>query len=201
MITLIVILSALIETPEILSVLSEVLKDARFERLCQQLALSTSSIEFMISNWKKGIAYNVDFDGKTKLTITIDIKIDDIRRVVPQLAKTENHFDYIFHDGFSPRSMPELWTTDLFAQYTQMLNSEGRIITYSSATAVRGGLKENGLEIRKSAPLGRKSGGTIAFPPKNAEIVNGNSILFLNDDENVRLNSRSSIPYRDPGFK
>ena len=186
--------------PEILAVVLDVLKDPRFKRLCVALDLSAQSIKNMLASWKVGGPYTLQFNGKVKLTAEIEIKIDDIRQILPKIAENKNHFDYIFHDGFSPRSMPELWTADLFAQYVKMLNPDGRIITYSAATAVRGGLKECGLEIRKSAPLGRKSGGTIAFHSQNTEIINGSSILHLNNDENLRLSSRSAIPYRDPNL-
>jgi len=184
--------------PDILAIVLEVLKGSRFKNLCLALGLDAQSTENMLASWKAGERHALQFNGKVKLTIDIEIKIGDLRRIVPKLVHDKNHFNYIFHDGFSPRSMPELWTADLFAQYGKILSPDGRIITYSSAAAVRGGLKECGLEIRKSAPLGGKSGGTIAFCSKNAEIANGSSILSLGDDENHRLTSRSGIPYRDP---
>ena len=57
-----------------------------------------------------------------------------------------------------------------------------------------------GLEVRKSAPLGGKSGGTVAFKKGQPEIVNGQSIFFLADEEKERLKSASGIPYRDSDF-
>ena len=182
--------------PEILDVLSQVLSDSRFENLCQVLSLDAETIARIITNWKAGDIFKLQ---SKKLTIEIAIAIKDLRKEVLQLARSGKHYDYIFHDGFSPRSMPELWTVDLFTQYAKMLNPDGRIITYSAATAVRGGFKECGLEVRKSAPLGKKSGGTIAFH-SGTEIADGLSILHLSGDENTRLNSRSAIPYRDPNL-
>jgi tRNA U34 5-methylaminomethyl-2-thiouridine-forming methyltransferase MnmC len=186
--------------PEILDVLVDVLDDPRFEKLCRILNLNDQTIKQMIADWKAGEKCKLQFSDKVKIEIEIEIKIKDLRKAIPDLVSSRIHFDYVFHDGFSPRSMPELWTADLFREYTKILNPHGRIITYSSASAVRGGLKECGLEIRKSAPLGGKSGGTIAFRPASAEIADGISILHLSDDENRRLNSRSAIPYRDPNF-
>jgi tRNA U34 5-methylaminomethyl-2-thiouridine-forming methyltransferase MnmC len=185
---------------QILNVVEEVLKDTRFEKMCFALNLNKQSIERFLNDWRAGTVSIFNFQSKTQLTIKVEIKIADVRKIVPELVGN-NRFDYIFHDGFSPRSMPELWTVDLFAQYAKLLNDDGYIITYSSATAVRGAFKECGLALRKSAPLGRKSGGTIAFSPSIGEIVNGSSILHFDEDENKRLASRSAIPYRDANFK
>ena len=183
---------------KILPIVSQVLTDPRFKGLCQQLNWTADTIKQMIFDWQKCIKYQTKINGNVIVNIEIEIKLADLRQTVPELARQGQHFNYIFHDGFSPRSMPELWTVDLFKQYTKMIDNSGRIITYSSATAVRGAFKECGLQIKKSAPLGRKSGGTVACRFDNKEIADGGSILLLSDDENFRLNSRSAIPYRDP---
>lgn len=183
--------------PEILDILPEVLSGVRFEKLCSNFDLNKQVIGSMIESWKSGNTYKLQSKGKIELVVEIEIKLKDLRQFVLDLVRSGKHYDYIFHDGFSPRSMPELWTADLFKQYTKLITADGRIITYSSATAVRGGLTECGLAIRKSAPLGGKSGGTVAFHPESGEIADGECILQLNDDEKRRLKTRSAIPYRD----
>ncbi len=185
---------------KILDLIPQVLLDPRFNGLCKLLNLSDETTRDMVNRWQAGGKYQFQCKQQVKLSISLEMKIQDVRKVVPQLVNAKETFDYIFHDGFSPRVMPELWTVDLFAQYAKLLTDSGRIITYSSAYAVRGALIECGLEIRKSAPLGGKSGGTIAFKPGQPEIVNEQSIFFLSDEEKSRLQSRSGTPYRDPNF-
>ncbi len=186
---------------EILAVVPEVLADFRFMEFCQKLNWTPDAIRQMILDWQKYGKHQIKFSGETKLVIEIEMKFADLRKTVPELAGQGHHFDYIFHDGFSPRSMPELWTVDLFREYAKMIGHDGRIITYSSAAAVRGAFKECGLQVRKSIALGGKSGGTVAFLSAREEIADNESIFFLTEEEYKRLNSRSAIPYRDPQFK
>jgi len=196
--TIICSITGIDKDPEILNIIKDVLDDPRLTRICRAFCLGSPIIENMITVWKNSGKYKLEFQGKAKLKIEIEMLIDDLRLLIPKLVGAR--YDYIFHDGFSPRSMPELWTADLFAQYVKMLNPHGRIITYSSAAAVRGAFKECGLVVRKSAPLGGKSGGTVAFLAEKEGIIDKHFILDLDDDESRRLESRSSIPYRDPNL-
>jgi tRNA U34 5-methylaminomethyl-2-thiouridine-forming methyltransferase MnmC len=184
----------------ILDLIPQVLSDSRFKSLCQALNIDTKKAKEIVSLWQTKGKCLFNLKNKTEISISFEMIIEDLRQAIPRLAKTGEQFDYIFHDGFSPRAMPELWTADLFAQYTKLISNNGRIITYSSAYAVRGAFIECGLEIRKSAPLGGKSGGTIAFKKGQPEIANEQSIFFLSNEEKERLQTRSGTPYRDPDF-
>ena len=186
--------------PQILNIISQVLADARFTKLRQSLNLSPTHIDLILHNWQKSGKHEIKIHSKIDLSIIIEIRISDLRQAVKQLTTEDKQFDYIFHDGFSPRTMPELWTIDLFSQYAKLLNDSGRLMTYSSAYAVRGALKDCGLQIKKSQPLGRKASGTIAFKNTPSEITDGQLILDLSADEQTALNSRSAIPYRDLDF-
>ncbi len=120
----------------------------------------------------------------------------DLREVVPRL---QGPFDLIFHDPFSPARVPELWTVDIFKHYHRLLRSNGgKLLTYSSATAVRGGLREAGFTLWRTAAVGGKRGGTLACtdtaPPTHAET------FALSEDEERRLRTRSKVPYRDPSL-
>ena len=52
--------------------------------------------------------------------------------------------------------------------------------------------------MRKTLPLGAKSGGTVAFKQGQSEITNEQSIFYLSDREKERLKGNSGVPYRDP---
>lgn len=178
----------------ILSVLPAVLSDERLEMLAElgdqfgkieQENISGSQSSFKL--WRQ-IEELVDVD--------LHLKFVDLRKEVLDLVERKEKFDFVFHDGFSPKSMPELWTQELFQAYAQLLDEQGVLLTYSSATAVRGALKAAGLEVKRTAKVGGKSGGTIAAP---AGVIDGNPFAFpLTQEEKARLGSRSAIPYRDP---
>ena len=184
----------------ILDLIPRVLSHAKFRRFCKHLDIDNKKAKEMVALWQTEGKCSFKLKNKTELSISFEMIIEDLRKAIPELVKVKEHFDYIFHDGFSPRAMPQLWTVDLFGQYAKLISDGGRIITYSSAYAVRGAFIECGLEVRKSAPLGGKSGGTVAFKPGQPEIVNEQSIFFLSNEEKERLQSRSGIPYRDPEF-
>jgi len=183
---------------EIINLLSEVLAQEQFKFLCTRLNINVPMTKHMISSLHHTGSYNFNLQNKLPLSITLEMRFADLRQTIVELLSLHQKVDYIFHDGFSPRSMPELWTVDLFKQYTKLLSDSGRIITYSSAYAVRGALRECGLAVRKTLAIGGKSGGTIGFKDNQSEIADNESIFFLSKQENDRLSTRSSIPYRDP---
>jgi tRNA U34 5-methylaminomethyl-2-thiouridine-forming methyltransferase MnmC len=55
--------------------------------------------------------------------------------------------DLIWHDAFSPRRCPQLWTVEVLAAAAGLLAPEGRWISYSSAAAVRESLRQLGLHL------------------------------------------------------
>ncbi len=106
------------------------------------------------------------------------------------------HFDYIFLDGFTPDSNPELWTSDFLAKLKDLLKDDGLIASYCGAFPFKGALIENGFRIYESKPFGRRRGGTVAsrqempwLPP------------IMEKDFLVATKSTAGIPYRDPGLK
>ena len=68
----------------------------------------------MVRQWQNNGTVYLYSKKAIKLNINIEIKTEDLRKVVPQMVADQKQFDFVFHDGFSPRSMPELWTIDLF---------------------------------------------------------------------------------------
>jgi tRNA U34 5-methylaminomethyl-2-thiouridine-forming methyltransferase MnmC len=185
--------------PHIFNIVNKVLADERFSKLREALHLDSKRIDRMLNNWHISGKDEFHLQDKIELFIQFEIKVTDLRQAVLQLVLKNQHFDYIFHDGFSPRTMPELWTVDLFKQYSKLLPDNGRLMTYSSAYAVRGALRDAGLQVRKSTSLGGKASGTLAFKNDQPEIVD-NTIFYLSPEEEAALATRSAIPYRDPDF-
>lgn len=125
----------------------------------------------------------------------IDIAVfrADLRQVARYLHVP---LDAVFHDPFSPQKMPELWTADLFSVYHRLLRAhDGLLLTYSAAAGVRGGMQEAGFALRKTQPLGQKSGGTLGLASSSQEGPQPG--VPLTEDELAYLQTRAGIPYRD----
>jgi len=181
---------------EILKVIPSVLADQKFNRLINRLAQTSKK---KINQVKQSLSSFGFHNLKLTENVHIDFEIRqaDIRQALPKLVKEAGGtFDFVFHDGFSPRKVPELWTIDLFQLYTKLIKQSGRILTYSSALAVRGAFRACGLEVKKTTAVGGKSGGTLAAYP--GQIKTDECILDLSETEQLRLASRSGVPYRDP---
>jgi tRNA U34 5-methylaminomethyl-2-thiouridine-forming methyltransferase MnmC len=143
--------------------------------------------------------------GRTVLEI--EFRVGDLRETLPGLNGGEAPFDLVFHDPFSPPHVPELWTVELFREYHRLLKARGgRLLTYSAAAAVRGGLLEAGFILGKTVGVGDKTGGTAAWIPSMASAAHagetglsaGEEIRPLDAWEQAYLNSRAGLPYRDP---
>jgi|AGTN01.2.fsa_nt_gi Uncharacterized conserved protein len=144
-------------------------------------------------------------DGKEPLSLTIRLHRADLRKVVPRLAKLADsgghRVDFIFHDPFSPNKVPELWTLDLFACYRRLIADDGRVLTYSAATAIRAGLIEAGFDVYRTKGVAGKKGGTLAVPATGSGAQVLDDLIFtLDDDEASRLQGRTGVPYRDQTF-
>ncbi len=63
------------------------------------------------------------------------------------LAGLEGPFDIVFHDPFSPAHNRKLWTREYFAELKRVGADDLFLTTYSTATAVRMGLFENGFHL------------------------------------------------------
>lgn len=186
---------------EVLGLIPLVLADKRFDRIRSSL----SNIDTwhnpgeVIKSWQKFGSHNFKIGDKSNISVNLDLRQVDIRKHIPVLAQERpGTFECIFHDGFSPSRMPELWTVDLFGQYVKLLKPTGKILTYSAATAVRGAFQSLGLVVQRTCAVGGKSGGTIAsFQDGDGDNLISLPLTYL---ENSKLKSRSATPYRDPTF-
>ncbi len=112
-------------------------------------------------------------------------------------------FDLILLDPFSPQKCPELWSQEFIFLLSERLSLEGRLITYSTAASIRSSLKSAGLKIYSIIPSinekNKWSSGTVAMKKNLEQLISKNCQLKdLSTREIEHLDTRSSIPYRDP---
>jgi tRNA U34 5-methylaminomethyl-2-thiouridine-forming methyltransferase MnmC len=136
--------------------------------------------------------------SRTGLQVVLEVVLADLRHELPKLPDREE-YDIVFHDPFSPRKVPQLWTVDIFRKYHQLLAARrGRVLTYSIAGAVRGGLLEAGFAVWRTTAVGGKYGGTLAMfpgdqPPPGCQPGEAG----FGERKGGR---RSLVPFRDPDF-
>ncbi len=176
--------------------ISRVLADRRFQRLMKQI--SSQAPGLLQGNF--GI-YTFTLPCKSRsVRVHFDLLQGDLRQVVPSMVpKYGKVFDGIFHDPFSPRRVPELWTIDLFECYRKLLfEPTGTVVTYSAASAVRSAFQKCGMCVFRTTAVGEKNGGTLVVLPSNA--ANETNRLPLLDEESQKLLGRAGVPYRDSNF-
>jgi tRNA U34 5-methylaminomethyl-2-thiouridine-forming methyltransferase MnmC len=120
--------------------------------------------------------------------LNMQLLIGDARQTLAQVPIA--WADAIFLDPFSPPKCPQLWTVEFIQNLANCLKPDGCIVTYSCSAAIRTALIMAGLNIGITAPVGRRSPGTIAaFPPC--------SLPPLSLAEQELLQTRAAIPYSD----
>ncbi len=128
--------------------------------------------------------------------LSAQLLLGDARQTVQTLIQRGVKADAIFFDPFSPQHCPQLWSVEFLEVIAQCLAPNGILATYSRSAAVRTALRSAGLCIGTIAtgntPLHQEwSQGTVAaWHPENLPPL---SLMELE-----HLNTRASIPYRDP---
>jgi tRNA U34 5-methylaminomethyl-2-thiouridine-forming methyltransferase MnmC len=123
--------------------------------------------------------------------LSAQLLVGDARQTIQQVFQPGCQADAIFLDPFSPPRCPQLWTVEFLGWVSRCLTPTGRLATYSCSAAVRTALQQAGLAIGSTAPIGRRSPGTVAsFSPVN--------LPPLSQQEREHLQTRAAIPYRDP---
>lgn len=149
----------------------------------------------LLDSWPEPVPELLATLGKTHQLQTDQIEAKlltgDARTTIQQLSNFSFQTDAIFLDPFSPPSCPQLWTVEFLSLVSSCLKADGILATYSCSAAVRTALREAGLKIGSTMPVGRRSPGTVAsFVEKN--------LPPLSQKEKEHLLTRASIPYRDP---
>lgn len=117
--------------------------------------------------------------------------IGDARITIKQVSNSGFQADGIFLDPFSPPTCPQLWTVEFLEWVNRCIKPDGHLTTYVCSAAVRTGLIEAGLKIGSTAPVGRRSPGTVAS-------LSDAHLPPLSQKEKEHLLTRAGIPYRDP---
>jgi tRNA U34 5-methylaminomethyl-2-thiouridine-forming methyltransferase MnmC len=130
------------------------------------------------------------------------LMIDDARKSIQIVNRSDFLADAIFLDPFSPPQCPQLWTIEFIQQVALCLHSDGLLATYSCAAAVRVALLAASLAIGSTPPVGRRTPGTLAAHRKAIENATFSYLSFpplpLSKAEQEHLLTRAAIPYRDP---
>ena len=159
---------------------------------------SRSTLEILENVYLNGDWRDNTFNGK--------IIWADARETL-QKNEFKEQFDLIYLDAFSPSVCPTLWTEEFIQKLSGLLKSNGRIITFCRAAAVRQSLKNAGLQIF-SIPVEPPerdawSNGTVAIASSSPKEGIPSSIRWkeLSKMEKEHLETKASIPYRDPTGK
>jgi len=123
----------------------------------------------------------------------IEIRWGDAREAVGEMKAK---FDFIFLDGFSSDSNPELWTLDFVKRLRSLLKPKGFLATYSAAIPFRGALLKSGFRVFESKPFGRRRGGTVGALEANPWLPPLTEKELL-----IARKSTAGAPYRDPILK
>ena len=74
----------------------------------------------------------------------ISVIFGDAREI---LLTCNERFDIVYHDAFSPKNNPTLWTLEYFTRIGELLEKEGLLTTYSTALRTRLALYRCGFDI------------------------------------------------------
>jgi tRNA U34 5-methylaminomethyl-2-thiouridine-forming methyltransferase MnmC len=158
----------------------------------QPLALALASEAFR-SQWSEATLSHLEALVRSERLLW-----GDARQAVRRLpAAMQGGCDLVWLDAFSPRRCPQLWSLEFLAQLAALLKPEGRLITYSSAAAVRAALVAAGLQLASIAASASEqwSSGTVAAPTALGESFPLRCLTAMEADH---LLCSAAEPYRDP---
>ena len=117
---------------------------------------------------------------------------EDARDMV---AHSDEVYDIVFLDAFTPALEPALWTVEFFKLLYGHLSDDGVIITYSNSATIRNAFIQAGFFIGKTFDSNNKTSGPVAS--KNPDNIK----YKLDDKELGLLNTKAGIPFRDFDLK
>ena len=98
------------------------------------------------------------FKARTKNNHRLIVLLGDIREVI---GHWQDHaefkaFDRIYHDPFSPKKNPTLWTQEWFEQLHKLSTNSAVLSTYSSTRAAWKALLSTGWQVETFTGVGKK---------------------------------------------
>lgn len=116
----------------------------------------------LIKNNLEKISQSRDLKNKTlKEKIKITLLIGDARERIKELEK--DSFDAVFMDPFSPRTSPEMWSTEFFKELYRVIKENKILATFTCARLARDNMKAAGFSYDDGPIVGRRGPGTIAW--------------------------------------
>ena len=110
------------------------------------LKIPTSiSKNILTSDWDKLI----EVDSRFKLT--------EHNKDILEETLTDNYFDIVYFDAFSPESQPELWSASLFEKIYESMTGQAVLVTYCAKGEVKRILKKIGFTLESlPGPPGKR---------------------------------------------
>lgn len=125
--------------------------------------LAPSTLPNELVSWRRSLGARPEA-GRHYLTlggIHLNLHVGDALTFAP-----EGTFDAIYHDAFSPRTNPDLWTASFLSALAELLRPGGRLVSFTVAGSVRRALTEAGLSVTKTpGPPGGKREVLLAERP------------------------------------
>lgn len=128
-----------------------------YQGIIDEIVRLGAEYPFMCREMMQKLAADGKYDDG-RFSIRLDM--GDARETILKL--TDNSFDVVFFDPFSPAKCPELWTKELFSQVHRVMRKGGVLATYSCARVVRENMKTAGFTVSDGPVVGRRGPGTIA---------------------------------------
>lgn len=100
------------------------------------------------------------FDDKN---LTITLYVGDMLNTLPIIS--DDVFDVIFFDPFSPQKNPYLWSKEAFENTFRSMKQGSLLTTYSCARMVRDNMRAVGFKVIDGPSVGRRAPSTIAIKP------------------------------------
>lgn len=123
------------------------------------------------------------------------------------IKATNNKYNFIFLDAFTPTKCPALWTVQFFGELYSKLEDDGIILTYSNSAAIRNAFLQNGFAVGKTYDYElKKFIGTVAVKNKNLieheldkrdlDLINSKAGICFKD-ETLELDNHTIIENRE----
>ena len=93
--------------------------------------------------------------------VSISLYLGDVRHTLHCIS--DNAFDIVFFDPFSPKKYPHLWEIPVFEEVYRTMNRSSYLTTYSCAKKVREAMKAVGFTVQDGPSVGRKAPSTVAL--------------------------------------
>jgi tRNA U34 5-methylaminomethyl-2-thiouridine-forming methyltransferase MnmC len=93
-------------------------------------------------------------------SLSIKVLINDARESIKELS--DNYFDAVFFDPFSPKVCPELWTKEFISDVVSKAKPGAYISTYSSSRLAKDAFAAATCTLSEGPKLNRRNGGVLA---------------------------------------